>query len=94
MSSHQNSISREDLIQQHADLFWYIPESDKSQISNEVLVEFILNYGNADAVKGLFDVLGIEQVSVIFQQLIAHERVNLFPPVINYFQKYFEKHVH
>lgn len=36
-----HTMSREEFIDQHAELFWYIPESGKKQISDEVLVESV-----------------------------------------------------
>lgn len=49
-----NSPEVKKFLRLHSSLFWYIPEDKKEEISEEVLVEFILNYGDLEAVKGLF----------------------------------------
>lgn len=89
-----DTLSRETLIQMNAHLFWSLPASKKKEISDELLVEYILNYGNEKSVKGLFDLMGIDKVAEIFNKIIKKDRINLYPPVVNYFKLYFEKHVH
>ena len=61
-----NSPEVKEFIRQHSSLFWYIPDDKKEEISEDVLVEFILNYGDLEAVKGLFSLYGIEKVGDIF----------------------------
>jgi hypothetical protein len=51
-----NSPEVKAFIRQHSALFWYIPEDKKEDISPDVLVEFILNYGDLGAVKELFSI--------------------------------------
>jgi len=46
-------------------LFCYIPEDKKEEISEDILVEFILNYGTLDDVKELFGLMGIKLVAEI-----------------------------
>ena len=38
-----------DFILNHSNLFWYTPQEKKEDISDEFLVETILNYGDTDA---------------------------------------------
>lgn len=90
----QNSPELKQFIKENASLFWYIPESEKEQMSHEVLVEFILNYGNAKSVKKLLDILGIDYVAAIFYKLTERKRVNFFPPVVHYFNLYFKRYAH
>ena len=52
-----NSPEVKSFIRKHSDLFWYIPDEQKESISHDVLVEFILNYGDMEAVKELFQML-------------------------------------
>jgi len=52
-------------ISKHKSLFWYTPESKKMEIGNDLLVEIILNYGDMDAMKNLFEIMGIENVAKI-----------------------------
>ena len=85
-------------IRENSSLFWYIPEKEKENISQEALVESILNYGDEKSVKKLFNLLGIEKVADIFYKQthktgIAAKRINYFPRVINFFNLYFKRHV-
>ena len=81
-----------DLINENSSLFWYIPEQEKENISPELLVETILNYGNEKSVRKLFDLMGINEVADIFYKHISDKRVNYFPQVINFFNLYFQRH--
>lgn len=89
-----NSSEIKEFIAENSSLFWYIPENKKQDISHEVLVEFILNYGNEKSVKKLFKLLGINYVAKIFQQQTNQNRVNYFPQVINFFNLYFNRYAH
>ncbi len=80
-------------IKDKSALFWWIPESKKKNISLELLVESILNYGNEKEVRCLFDLIGTEKAAKIFYKLIAGNRLNYHPKTINYFKLYFEEHV-
>lgn len=80
-------------IRKNSNLFWYIPDNKKEDISLEVLVEFILNYGSREAVKEMFEIVGIQKVAAIFYKQANKERSNYFLPVKNFFQLYFDRHV-
>lgn len=81
-----------DFIKDHSTLFWYTPEDKKEQISLDLLFETILNYGDQESVKRLFDLIGINKASEIFNLQISNERNNYFAPVKNFFQLYFNRH--
>ena len=53
-----NSPEIKEFIREHSNLFWYTPEDKKEEISNEFLVETILNYGDKESVLHLFQLLG------------------------------------
>jgi len=89
-----NSAEIKDFIKENSALFWYIPDDKKEDISHEILVEFILNYGNDKSVKKLFNLLGINYVANIFYKQISLTRMNYFPQVVNFFKLYFKRHVH
>ena len=59
-------MTRAEYIKQHASLFWYTPEAKKEEISDNLLVETILNYGTMEDVKALFDLMGMEKVADVF----------------------------
>ena len=90
----KNSPEIKKFIKENSDLFWYIPDEKKADISHEVLVEFILNYGNEKSVKKLFHLLGIDSVADIFRKQTNRGRVNYFPQVINFFNLYFNRHAY
>jgi hypothetical protein len=83
-------------IRKHSDLFWYIPEDKKEQISQDVLVEFILNYGNMEAVRELFSILGIEVAANHFFNSINlsdRRKGNYHELTLNYFTLLFNRYV-
>ncbi len=88
-----NSPEIKQFIRENSSLFWYIPEKEKENISHEVLVEFILNYGDLAAVKELFKLLGIEKVAEIFYRQAFRPRTNYLKLVINFFNLYFLQNV-
>lgn len=79
-------------IRENSPLFWYIPEDKKENISQEFLVETILNYGDVKSVKKLFELIGINKVAKIFYKQTSRERINYFPQVVNFFNLYFKRH--
>ena len=80
-----NSPEIKEFIRQHSNLFWYTPEDKKEEISNEVLVEFILNYGDLNDIRKLFKIIGIERMSEIFSSLQGRKILNYYPEIYNFF---------
>lgn len=88
-----NSPEIKKFIRENEHLFWYIKKDKLEEISHPVLVEFILNFGSAKAVKKLFELLGIDYVADIFYaHTIPGKRTNYFPLTIHYFNLYFKRH--
>ncbi len=90
-----NSPEVKAFIRKHSNLFWYIPDDKKEDIDNEVLVEFILNYGDMEAVKELFAVLGLKKVAEIFFTSInksERRKGNYHELTLNYFTLYFNRY--
>ena len=90
-----NSPEVKAFIRQQSSLFWYIPEDKKEDISPDVLVEFILNYGDMDAVKGLFSIYGIDKIAEIFFNSInlsERRKGNYYELTLNYFTILFNKY--
>ena len=88
-----NSPEFKAFIKEHSSLFWYIREDAKENISFNLLVETILQYGDIPDVKRLFELIGINQASAIFFEQISKRRCNYQPRTIHYFKTYFEKNV-
>jgi hypothetical protein len=92
-----NSPEIQQFIREQSHLFWYIPEDRKAEISQEFLVETILNYGDMDAVIRLFNLLGIKKVAEIFFEAInlsQRRRGNFHEIIINYFTLVFQKNAY
>ncbi|HNW96904.1 MAG TPA: hypothetical protein PKK00_00670 [Bacteroidales bacterium] len=87
-----NSPEIKEFIKEYGYLFWYTPEDKKENISKEFLVETILNYGDLNAIKKLFAVLGIKETSEIFYSAEGRKKLNYYPEIYNYFSLFFKKH--
>lgn len=86
--------SREQFIDENVHLFWYIRKDKLHQISDEVLVEFILNYADLPQIKELIQIVGEKKVARIvgdnIKKVKENKRQNYHLPTLNLFGKYFE----
>lgn len=80
-------------IRKNAHLFWYIPDDKKEDISDEVLVEFILNYGTMQSFQELRELLGLNRISTVFLNLEGRKKMNFYPEIYNLFYLYLKKNV-
>ena len=79
------SSSRERFIDEHRALFWYTPEESKRDISDELLVETILNYGTLDDFRDLKRVLTPKRVAQVFFSATGRQVGNYYPEIRNFF---------
>jgi len=82
-------------IHEHSSLFWYTPEDKKEKISEEFLVETILNYGDLKTIKELFSILGIRKTAEIFFHSInlsPRRKGNYFDTTCNFFTLFFQRY--
>ncbi len=79
-------------IRRHSSLFWYIPDEKKEDLSPDVVVEFILNYGTMDDIKTLIKLIGVEDTAKIFFAAKGRKRLNYYPEIYNFFSLYFKKY--
>lgn len=77
--------TREEFIDENASLFWYIRQDKLHSISDEVLVEFIINYGSLHAIKELFEIVGIKKLTEIYYKIQGRKIGNYFPELYNFF---------
>jgi tRNA threonylcarbamoyladenosine modification (KEOPS) complex Cgi121 subunit len=86
--------TREDFIDENAVLFWYIRKDKLHAISDEVLVEFILNYADLKQIREMIKIVGEEKVAKIVEDNIIKvkekKRQNYRLSILNMFGKYFE----
>jgi hypothetical protein len=89
------SEALKDFIREQAVLFWYSPDDKAETVTDELLVESILNYGDMDAVRKLFELMGIKKVASIFFTFInKSERCknNYHELTLNYFTLLFNRY--
>jgi len=82
-------------IDDHQSLFWYSPAPKSETVSDELLVEMVLNYGSMDDLRGLFTVLGIKEVAKIFFESIGmseRRKGNYHELTLNYFTLLFNRY--
>jgi hypothetical protein len=82
-------------IENHQDLFWYTPQPKSEKVTDDLLVETILNYGTMDDVRELFRVMGMKNVAKIFYEttsLSERRKGNYFELVYNYFNLFFSRY--
>jgi hypothetical protein len=82
-----------DYIRKHQALFWYSPGEKDNTVSDELLVETIINYGTLEDIRELFRVMGLENVASIFRRMTGRKALNIYPELRNYFDLYFNKYV-
>jgi len=71
-------------------LIWYV--RDFEALSEEAVVEAVLNYGDFDDVKKIITILGIRKIAQIFKKHAWRKRSNYRPEIKNYFKLYFRKY--
>jgi len=79
-----------DFIKQRKYLVWSTQHYD--DLSEDVIVEAVLNYGDWKDVNELISILGIKRIAEIFKLGVEMPRCNYRPEVVNYFKLYFTKH--
>ncbi|MEK7596299.1 MAG: hypothetical protein AAB564_01995 [Patescibacteria group bacterium] len=80
-----------DFIKERPYLVWDTENYDN--LSEDVIVERVLNYGDFNDVKKMFSILGIKKSFRIFTKQIKQKRSNYRPKIKNYFNLYFKKYV-
>ena len=86
-----------DYIRAREHLFWYSPEDKTETVTDELLVETILNYGNLNDVRELFNVFGKQNVADIFFRVTTRSersKNNYNELTRNFFTLYFDKYAH
>ena len=71
-------------------MFWYV--KDPTKVSDEALVEAVLNLGDWDDVQKLEKLMGIKKMAEIFEKDTNRPRVNYDKKIINYFRLYFARY--
>ena len=80
-------------IEEHQALFWYSSHDKRETVSDELLVETMINYGSLNDLNQLFEIMGLKNVAAIFRGMTERKRQNIYPELRNYFELYFDKYV-
>lgn len=83
-------LSIREFIKNKPHLVWYTNNLDG--LSENSIVESILNYGNWEDYLFIENSLGLKKVNEVFNKLKSQKRVNLRPQTVNYFSNYFKKY--
>jgi len=89
-----NSPEIKSFIRQHSSLFWYTSEDKKEEISQEFLVETILNYGDMDDVRKLIQIMGIKRLTEIFSGLQGRKKMNYYPEIYHFYSILIQRYAH
>ena len=90
MKNDKNIIS---FIKRNRELFWHIPDGKIDEISHDVLVEYVINYGDYESVKELINLLGINKTAEVFyRNNLSEKRTNYNKLNRHYFKLYFDRH--
>ena len=76
---------REKFIDEHRALFWYTPEKEKRGVSDELLVETILNDGTLDDFRELKRILTPKRLAQVFFSAVGRKAGNYYPEIRNFF---------
>ena len=77
-------MTRAEFIEKNKPLFWYIKKDKIQDIGNEVLVEFIFNYGTWEDVKELIKIIGFQELKVVYEATTDRKIGNYMPEIYNY----------
>lgn len=88
-TTHNQEIK--EFIKEHSHLFWYTPEEKKEQISLELLLETILNYGSLKDSLQLIKMIGTEKTLRILQRTEGRKKMNYYPEIYNFFTLYLSR---
>jgi len=82
--------SPQDIIKEKPYLAWYV--SDPTRLSDESVLEHVLNYGNWEDVQSFIKISGLERTIALFNKTNDRPRSNYLPEVSHYFTRYFQKY--
>ena len=80
-------MTRAEFIDKNAHLFWYIKKDRIPFIGNEVLVEFIFNYGTWEDVKELIKIIGFEELKVVYEATTDRKIGNYMPEMYSLLER-------
>ena len=85
-------MTRAEFIEKNKHLFWYIKKEAIPNISNEVLVEFIFNYGTWDDVKELIRIIGFQELKRVYETITDRQVGNYLPEMLDLMERITSKY--
>ncbi len=76
-------MTRDQFITKNSHLFWYIKKEAIPNISNEVLVEFVFNYGTWQDVKDLIKIIGFQELKRVYEDVTDRKVGNYLPEMLS-----------
>ena len=80
-------MTRAEFIEKNAHLFWYIKKEAIPNIGNEVLVEFIFNYGTWQDVKDLIKIIGHKELKRVYDEITDRKIGNYLPEMLDLMER-------
>jgi hypothetical protein len=80
-------MTRAEFIEKNKHLFWYIKKDKIQDIGNEVLVEFIFNYGTWEDVKELVKIIGFQELKVVYNGITGRKIGNYIPEMYSLLER-------
>lgn len=94
---HQKHKMRDEAIKafiiENSHIFWYTPKNKLDNISDELLVESVLNYGDMETIIKLMKLMGKQQMATVFFGIQGRKKLNIYPEIYNLFSLYFKKNI-
>lgn len=69
---------------------WHTKDFDS--LSEDAIVEAVLNYGDFDDIKKMLSIIGVKKAASIFRKKAGQKRSNYDPKIKNFFQLYFDRY--
>jgi len=82
-------MSVNDIIKNKPYLAWYIKDPEK--LSEESVLEHVLNYGNWNDVQQFIKIKGLSASASLFNHSLTKKRTNYAPEIKSYFSRYFNR---
>lgn len=79
------------IIKNKSYLAWYVKDPEK--LSEESVLEHVLNYGNWEDVQQFIKLKGRKETAQLFNKTFAYKRSNYTPAIKSYFYRYFNNNV-
>jgi len=86
-------MTRAEFIEKNKHLFWYIKKEAIPNISNDILVEFIFNYGTWQDVKDLIKIIGFQELKRVYDNLETdRQKGNYMPEMFDLLERITQKY--